>query len=139
MCHEFLPLAAFAYRSKQTKRRQGHCKQCQRIYARQHYKEHSELHNQRRYQNHKKYVASNRQAILEYLSGKSCTDCGEADPVVLEFDHVRGDKRYDISRLLWIATWPAIVRELGKCVVRCANCHRRKTARDFKWFKAGGM
>jgi hypothetical protein len=32
-------------------------------------------------------------------------------------------------------SWDRIAEELKKCDVRCANCHRRKTARDFKWFK----
>jgi hypothetical protein len=32
--------------------------------------------------------------------------------------------------------WARILEELQKCDVRCANCHRRKTARDFKWFKS---
>jgi hypothetical protein len=31
--------------------------------------------------------------------------------------------------------WNRILAEIAKCQVRCANCHRRKTARDFKWFK----
>jgi hypothetical protein len=36
-------------------------------------------------------------------------------------------------------SWPTILKELSKCDVRCANCHRRRTARDFKWFRASGM
>jgi len=139
MCREFLPLRAFAYRSKKSRRRQAHCKQCQRLYARQHYRNNSEKHNQRRYENQKKYVAINQRSILAYLNGKCCADCGESDPIVLEFDHVRGKKRSEIGRMLWNATWPVIARELEKCDVRCANCHRRKTARDFKWFKSDGM
>lgn len=63
-------------------------------------------------------------------------DCGESDPVVLEFDHLR-EKRDTISSLLrWQTSWPAIEREMSRCAVRCANCHRRKTALERGWLKA---
>ena len=55
-------------------------------------------------------------------------DCGEADPIVLEFDH-RGDKRAQIVDLIGDhASWPDVFAEIQKCDVRCANCHRRRTA-----------
>jgi len=56
--------------------------------------------------------------------------------MVLEFDHVRGEKTCDIGTMLSHYCWARILEELQKCDVRCANCHRRKTARDFKWFKS---
>jgi hypothetical protein len=49
---------------------------------------------------------------------------------VLEFDHVRGVKRAEISKLVpHSSSIENIVTEIEKCVVRCANCHCRKTAR----------
>lgn len=68
----------------------------------------------------------NQQRISEYLIGKSCIDCGESDPVVFEFDHVRGTKHKAISRLRCNASWDTILVELAKCDIRCANCHRRR-------------
>jgi hypothetical protein len=57
-------------------------------------------------------------------------DCGESDPIVLEFDHVRGVKRGEISRLKTMVSLETLAEEIAKCDVRCANCHRRKTHRD---------
>jgi len=65
-----------------------------------------------------------------------CIDCGAQDPLVLQFDHM-GDKADDIS---WLAGsgWSSsrLSRELSKCVIRCANCHRRATAQARSWFRA---
>lgn len=62
-------------------------------------------------------------------------DCNEADPVVLEFDHVRGEKKGTISHAIHDFEHQALQDEILKCDVRCANCHRRKTAKDFDWYK----
>lgn len=73
----------------------------------------------------------NRVRLVEYLAAHPCVDCGETDPVVLDFDHVRGEKRCDISHLLSRRhPWSTVEQEIAKCDVRCANCHRRKTAAE---------
>ena len=57
-------------------------------------------------------------------------DCGESDPVVLEFDHVTDDKRNSVANYVRSGrSWNLIFNEVQKCEVRCANCHRRVTAR----------
>jgi hypothetical protein len=75
--------------------------------------------------------------VIEYLRSHPCVDCGETDPVVLDFDHVdRFTKRWDIAgRIGYGLAWRTIQAEIAKCVVRCANCHRRRTARQFGWYR----
>ena len=66
--------------------------------------------------------------LLEYFKSNPCVDCGEADPLVLEFDHLK-DKRFDIGAGLPDRNWEKLLEEMEKCDVVCANCHRRRTAR----------
>lgn len=73
----------------------------------------------------------NFQRSVEYLREHPCVDCGEADPVVLDFDHLPGfEKRFEIARAVNASTrsWSSILTEIAKCEVVCANCHRRRTA-----------
>jgi hypothetical protein len=73
--------------------------------------------------------------VFEYLKLHPCVDCGEADPIVLEFDH-RGEARKVESVAQMVinnASWSRILVEIEKCEVRCANCHRRKTAAQFSY------
>ena len=75
------------------------------------------------------YRERNREYIRQYLKRHPCVDCGEADSIVLEFDHVVGLKRKEVSILVSEgARLRALADEVAKCVVRCANCHRRRTA-----------
>lgn len=69
--------------------------------------------------------------MYEYLLAHPCVDCGETDPIVLDADHVRGKKHFNISAMLQGYAWSAVLEELEKCEMRCANCHRRKTAKEF--------
>jgi len=64
-----------------------------------------------------------------------CADCGESDIVVLEFDHQR-DKVADVSLLARDGySLDKIKREIDKCEVVCANCHRRRTAKQFGTYR----
>lgn len=78
-----------------------------------------------------------REYVLEYLSQHPCIDCPESDPVCLDFDHVSGDKTRNISDMIHAGVSVETLKlEMEKCVIRCANCHRKKTAKDFNWFKS---
>jgi hypothetical protein len=84
----------------------------------------------------KEVLIENRARLNEYKATHPCVDCGEADPIVLEFDHVAGKKRMELSRMLTHGcSWETIMSEIAKCVMRCANCHRRKTFRMHEYRK----
>lgn len=85
----------------------------------------------------RRIVKENRQKIVAYLNSHPCVDCGETDIVVLEFDHVCGKKHREVSTMIQTGcSWPKILQEIGKCEIRCANDHARKTAQrimNYRW------
>ena len=84
----------------------------------------------------KRYRLMVRAKLFDYLSDKFCVDCGENDPIVLEFDHRDlKDKFKSIAKMLsGHYSWRSLEKEISKCDIRCANCHRKKTYRQFECF-----
>lgn len=77
-------------------------------------------------------IAYFKSLVVEHLLKNPCIDCGERDIVVLDFDHVTGEKDMSISDMIKsVRSVERFKNEILKCAVRCANCHRKKTARDF--------
>lgn len=70
-----------------------------------------------------------RAQIDEYLNAHPCVDCGETDIQVLQFDHVFGEKSFNITEDAARA-WAKVVAEIAKCEIRCANCHIRRHRRE---------
>lgn len=64
---------------------------------------------------------------LDALKNHPCVDCGvKYMPAVMEFDHVRGEKKFMIN--MKTIKRPDLEEELAKCELRCANCHRTRHA-----------
>lgn len=127
-CGLTLPLEAF---NRLGDGRQFYCRECFRAYfaARgdNHRRQSSDaLHERRR---------RARQHVYDILRARPCADCDERDPVVLEFDHVRGKE--DGLSVLIASGKPIhqIDREIARCDVVCVNCHRRRTAERAGWLR----
>lgn len=82
--------------------------------------------------------STNQELIYQYLLTHPCVDCGMSDPVILEFDHVRGIKLLNIGNgAMKVAYW-RLEEEITKCDIRCTNCHLRRTimtSANDKWYK----
>ena len=65
---------------------------------------------------------------LDLLKDSPCVDCGGCfPPVAMDFDHVCGEKIKSVSYLVRNSTWEAVLEEIVKCELVCANCHRVRT------------
>lgn len=118
---------------------QGYCKDCRNSQVREWYKnsDHKVIHAERMKSSNKKYKELIRSKILEYLRVHPCVDCGTDDTEVLEFDHIDPKLKTDsISNMMrYHASWGKIEQEIQKCEVRCANDHRKRTIRQFGWYR----
>jgi len=131
LCKQEKPIQEFAPRKN--KSLIPYCRECKKIYDREFYQKTIEKRRENKSVNSKNIRKRNATYIREYLEQNSCVDCGEKDPIVLEFDH-RSDKKYDVSCMISGCHSIDLIREeISKCDVRCANCHRRKTAKQFNW------
>src|SRR5690606_4196891 len=72
------------------------------------------------------HTQRNRDFLNAYKVACGCVDCGCRGPAcVLDFDHLRG-KKFTIGEGT-AKRGKTLLREIMKCDVRCANCHRIKT------------
>lgn len=88
----------------------------------------------------------NKKARKEYAKGRyiekktfldaikvsnGCDDCGEHFPAVcVDFDHRNPETKVsNVSRLL-SCSWETLEKEIAKCDIVCANCHRLRTFPD---------
>lgn len=128
-CGKVLPMVAFRERQKRGENayREGRCRACRKpdTEARRVSRRRYAKRRRRRVQ-----LAVNAW-LLQYLRAHPCIDCGETDILVLEFDHRdQATKSHDIGPARSRASLATIQAEVAKCDVRCANCHRRRTARQ---------
>jgi hypothetical protein len=121
----------FRWRYKERGLRSSYCRSCRKQYDKERY---SRGEVKKTSQESRERVAErNRSFILEALVS-GCVDCGEKNPVVLEFDHQR-DKIMNVSVMLYSYSLERIRQEVEKCEIVCANCHRIRTANSQNFWK----
>ena len=128
-CGCLKPLEQFSLRSDKKGATRSHCRQCSQQYYSGYYQSHKAQYLKYRRRNKRRYIWRNLSRVTNILNSRSCVDCGLSDPLVLEFDHACDNKTADVSRLVVDGVrWERVLAEIEKCVIRCANCHRRTTA-----------
>ena len=132
-CKTEKPVDEFSFKDKEKSKRHSWCRACHKVYKDNHYKNNRQSYIDKAAIVNKKLDAMVRSEILNYLRDHPCVDCGETDPVVLDFDHIDPSvKEFNVSTMIMQRyTWNKIFAEISKCQIRCANCHRRRTAKQF--------
>lgn len=127
-CGQNKPLSDFHRQARRHDGVQTYCIPCKKV-------KNADYHaNRRDMERHRAQRAVRKQQtqayVLQYLLTHPCVDCGETDIIVLEFDHLNDDKVDNVASMMaQNLKLSRIVAEIDKCEVRCANDHRRATAR----------
>ncbi len=136
-CGRDLALAEFNYKDRRRGKLHNLCRSCSRAYFRGYYAQHRQKFVLRSKRKNAVERKDHQERVLAFLRTHPCIDCGEADPVVLQFDHQDPEsKSSNVGELLRRrASWARIQAEIDKCDVRCANDHQRRTASQFGWYR----
>jgi hypothetical protein len=83
-----------------------------------------------KYKQDKKSKANLRKLVLT-LKKRPCKDCSHEYPwYVMDFDHARGEKLFNLSEASARGfSKRRVLEEAVKCDVVCSNCHRERTFR----------
>lgn len=107
-----------------TYKRSAKCKECHSQYNKKHYQNNKQKYLDKSRKNNARYLFAVREYILDHLNSHPCVDCGFSDIRALDFDHVRGEKLFNIAEAgTKITNLRAVKAEIAKCEVRCKNCH----------------
>ena len=114
-CREEKDISEFAWSIKGIQRH-SHCHNCRAEEQSEYYERTKHRTVEARWQRQVDKREEARKFVFAYLSNHTCMDCGEYDPMVLTFDHVRGTKVMGISQMInqghWLVSggWDKTVR-----------------------------
>lgn len=137
-CQQEKPIEEFDFKDKKKGTRRSYCTLCRKDMLKKYYKENTEYYKKKARARNSLIRRENYEKLYLYLQQHPCVDCGETDIVVLDFDHRDASlKTKAVTNFVRDThSWASIMEEIAKCDVRCSNCHRRRTAKQFRWRRA---
>lgn len=136
LCHIEKEKKEFNKKSSAKDGLQNVCKDCSKTRFQIYWNSNKEKHRKEAGARRDKVRNATKSYVLNIAKQNGCVDCLEKDPACLDFDHIKGNKIKGISEMCNEGSSLAkVVAEIEKCELRCANCHRKKTAKDFDWYK----
>jgi len=127
-CKKSKKIDSFYWKNKDKGIKASICKECQKIATAKNYLKHRDVYIA---QAHVRNAAHRKvaRAMIDEARSIPCTDCkGEFPAVVMQFDHVNGNKEMNVADTIrggW--SMSRIQKEMNKCEVVCANCHAIRT------------
>ncbi len=135
-CDKKQDIELFAFANKIKGTRKPTCKECDKIKRKVYYEANKKWIIADNSERNKVAKTRNSQYVWDYLKKNPCVDCGQTNPIVLDFDHRDGVDKIDcVSRLIAnTVSIETLQEEIDKCDIRCANCHRIRTAKQQNWY-----
>lgn len=131
-CNQILTIDNFSYKDKSHTKLSSWCKECIKEKSKEIRKNNIEKYRKKARDNKNKFYKIKREKLNEYKKG-GCIICGEKELVCLDFHHLdSSEKDFDIGKQFHIKQFSKIEEEIKKCVVLCANCHRKVHANIIK-------
>ena len=122
-CKETKSLEEFSWKNKKENKKASECKFCHRKQRRSFYLRNKSREIQRAKDQKSKIIFW----FKKLKSSFKCSKCGEDHPTTLEFHHLDPNtKKAEVSKLVSEGhKKQTIEEEINKCIVLCANCHRK--------------
>ena len=137
-CRAVKPIGDFPLKDRARGTRRSYCWDCCRAYARSHYARNRDTYLRKARRRNRLDRETCQQLAYDHLTSHPCIDCGETDITVLDFDHRDpASKSYEVVHVAARKPWARALAEIAKCDVRCANCHRKRTAEQYGWRRRG--
>jgi hypothetical protein len=105
-CGESKSTDSIAWRRKGRGQLDNYCRPCRAEYKQEHYRANKQRYVDNAAKRRRTEMEARMGFLLDFFSDNPCVDCGENDPVVLEFDHL-GDKEFNITKGIRDRNWRA--------------------------------
>lgn len=110
----------FSFKNKAKGKLNSCCKECKKLYNTNHYQTNKGDYLNRNFKRREEVT----QYIKELKGSSRCSICEENHPACLDFHHIDSTiKEFSISECK--VGLKKLKEEVKKCVVLCANCHRK--------------
>jgi transcription elongation factor Elf1 len=104
-----------------------------REYRREWYARNKEQEQEKARRRRSKSRQETKKWFKSYKQNIVCKVCGESEPSCLDFHHINPKtKKFSIGSQVQSQTVESLIEEINKCVVLCANCHRKLHAKVIK-------
>ena len=122
-CGQWKDIEEFAWKNKAQGKRRAQCKECTRKEDKERYAN-DEKRREAIKAVHKNQVEYIKKYVQDIKKHSKCAICDENRWYVLDFHHV-GEKDFTISQKIKEGcSLETIKKEIEKCIILCANCHR---------------